>query len=170
MLVLRDRWPGALPIPDLETQALGLLRDRGQTGLSDDRQSSEQLANDLLHSYTVNAVEFHTWQADFTLAPGDAPCCSRLARYLMEHALPVVNQRHEFVRLDFFTRQVGLLADGSRSRRRLLDSLVALAGKGELEIRLKGRRLTEESEIRRTVENTLGKALNALARLALLQG
>lgn len=169
MLVLKAQWPRALARADLETRAQALLQEQGPIVLSDTGEAAAQLANDLLHSYTVNAVEFHTWQAEFTLSPVDKPRCSRLARYLMERDLPVVNQRHEYMRLDFFTRQVGLLADGSRNRRQLLDALVALTKKGELEVRLKGSLLTDDLQLRSSVADTLEKALNALSRLALIQ-
>ena len=168
MLVLKAHWPKAISRPELESKALALLRDQGPIVLDDRHTDADQLAVDLLQSYTVNAVAFHTWQADFTLSIADKPQCSALARHLMKRELPVVNQRHEGVRLDFFTRQVGLLADGGRNQSQLLDALVAQAEQGDLEVRCEGARLTEAGRIRPCMQDMLEKALGALARLALL--
>lgn len=71
------------------------------------------LADDLLHSYGVNALSFHTWQADFTLQVSSRPQTNRLALHQAGRDLPVVNQRYEPVNLDFFSRTLLGLLDGT---------------------------------------------------------
>jgi methyltransferase-like protein/SAM-dependent methyltransferase len=168
MQVLSKQWPLALSIVELQARATSLLKIQNQSAPADPEPANRQLSNDLLQSYTVDAIEFHTWQPVFTLAISDKPRCSDLARYLVDKELPVVNQRHEFVRLDPFTRKVALLADGRRNRSRLLDDLSVLVGQEELEIRRQGRQPSDSAPINATVEATLERALKGLARLALL--
>lgn len=170
LAVLKDRWPGAMDLDGLLQAARRLLDNSQIQNEADMQQSRQILAKDLLHCYTVNVVELHTWQADFVMEVSERPRVSKLAAYLNKQGQPVVNQRHETVNLDAVANQLVGCLDGTRDRAALLNCLTELVENGRLVVRQNGDRLTNTEQIQNALAKALEQALPKLARAALLVG
>ena len=168
LTVLKDHWPRAIAIDALCEEAierLGNLKDR----TVDDIQHSQQvLAKDLLHCYTSNVVELHTWQADFVIDVSERPRISNLAAYLIGQERPVVNQRHEVVNLDPVPKQLAKILDGSRDRAAMLTHLSELVAGGTLAVHRDGQPLTTVEQAQSVLSEAIAQTLTRLASAALL--
>ncbi len=88
---------------------------------------SNHLSQSLLSLYLMNACEFHSGPAPFTLTLTDRPSARRLARVQAEFSDAVTTFQHSRTTLSDFGRQVLLLLDGRRDRAQILDDLERLA-------------------------------------------
>ncbi len=170
LLVLRECWPCAVSLESLIQKAVAKLNTDHIDISQEMNQAKRILGDDLLFSYTANAVEFHTWQAGFARQADEYPTCNALVRYQIEHDLPVVNQRHEYVRLDFFSKELLKLMDGKHNHEHLLAALIHLTEQGKLVLKQKENSLLNASQVKDTLTAMMQKALPKLARLALLVG
>jgi len=105
----------------------------------------------------------------FARAPGEKPTALAHARLRAAdgHAT-VANRRHEVVRLSDLNLHLLPLLDGNRDRAALVESLAEKALSGDLTVQKAGQPVTDPAEMRAALSATLGPALDALARDALL--
>ena len=170
LTVLKEHWPRAIDLDSLFRKANQRLANSLTREDADVQQSRRVLAEDLLHCYTANLVEFHTWQADFVIEVSERPRVSKLAVYLNRQEQPVVNQRHEPVNLDPVVKQLVGILDGTRDRAALLNCLTKLVEDGTLIVRENGDRLKNAEQIQDALAKALEQALAKLAGTALLIG
>jgi methyltransferase-like protein/SAM-dependent methyltransferase len=168
--VLRESWPKALSLRRLVENAKDLLQRKLNGYQIDTVQVREMLGEDLLHCYAGNVVECHTWQADFVTSVGVTPMGSPLAAYQVRHGLPVVNQRHESVKLDSISKELLKIMDGTRTREAILEHLIAQVTGGTLVLEKHGRRISGKNTLKGVLESTTEDLLEKLAKLALLVG
>jgi methyltransferase-like protein len=128
------------------------------------------LADDLLHCYAANAVEFHTWQADFVTEVSERPRVSGLASYVAGKEQFAVNQRHQDVHLDPVARELVLLLDGTRDRPALIKYLSELVEKGTLVVNKNGAISENAAKARGDLSEAVEEGLAKLAANALLVG
>ncbi|QSA98193.1 methyltransferase regulatory domain-containing protein [Methylococcus sp. EFPC2] len=166
LVALGDHWPRALELDYLYAEAGRRLGDTGYGEGSEDERAL--LLGDLLQCYVSNALELHTWQADFTTRVGERPRISRIAAYQATRGSSIINQRHEAGELDVFARELGILLDGSRDRSQLLTALRCRVEAGELAFRQQGNPVKETAALDRILETALDETLRRFARSALL--
>lgn len=168
LVVLRNSWPRALDLDTLTREAHLLLDRVDVSANAEDFRSKQLLAQDLLHCYSVNLLEFHTWQAGFVTALSEQPRVSRLAAYLSRQGASPVNQRHETVNLDFVSQKVVAILDGTMDRAALVKHLGELVEEGTLVVRENGEPLKDARKLRSALREVLEQALLKLAGAALL--
>jgi methyltransferase-like protein/SAM-dependent methyltransferase len=166
LVVLGEVWPRAIDLNSLHDAA----RQRLENGPSADGAEHDWtlLRGDLLHCYTANTVELHTWQADFVVKVDDRPKISKLAAYQSTQGHTIVNQRHEAGELDVFGRELAGFLDGDHDRRALLRSLDQRVTEGALAFRQNGIPVTDKASLENLLENALDETLRSFARSALL--
>ena len=167
LVALRQHWPRAIDLNTLFHEASRRLGDSLDQRKADVQKSRWVLADDLLHCYAANAVEFHTWQADFLTEVSERPSVSGLASYMAGKGQFVVNQRHESVHPDSITRQLLCLLDGTLDGPALLKRLKELVDDGTLVLNEVGDSSVNaekaKGDLRQAVEEGLAKlAANAL--------
>jgi methyltransferase-like protein/cyclopropane fatty-acyl-phospholipid synthase-like methyltransferase len=167
LTVLWEHWPRAIDLNTLFQEANRHLGNPPDHRKAQIQKSRRVLADDLLHCYAANAVEFHTWQADFVTEVSEQPRASGLASYTAGKEQVVVNQRHQGVHLDPVARELVPLLDGTRDRPALIKHLSEMVEKGTLVIDKNGDGSTKtelpETDLGKAVEEGLAKlAANAL--------
>jgi len=169
LTMLGEYWPRALDLDTLFKAARNRL-DNSLNQKAYIERNPQVLFDDLLHCYTANVIEFHTWQADFVNNVSEQPKVSKLAAYQNGREQSVVNQRHEIVSLDPMTKHLIPLLDGTCDRVTLLEHLSELVENGTLVVSENGNPLTNSEAIRHVLAKAIEEALAKLARSALLIG
>jgi SAM-dependent methyltransferase len=166
MLALVEGWPGTVPFADLPGRAAGEL---GRAATATDR---ETLAAGLLSAYvSSDLIELHAAPVSFARAAGGRPVALVHARVsAADGQVRVANRRHEVVQLTDLSARLVPLLDGTRDRDALVDALAHLAAAGALTVQKGGHPIADPLERRAALAATLGPALDALARDALLVG
>jgi SAM-dependent methyltransferase len=167
LLHLSERWPQAVGFEEL----LDAARVRAGVGAGGAaRAEHARLLSESLHEmYAVDLVELHACPFDFTPEIGERPCVSRLARTQLARGPMVACQRHVNVRFDDeLARAMLLLADGTRDRAAMLDSLREMFESGEVSAGDEGGGAAGRDETVRTLPSKLDEALAFAAEHALL--
>lgn len=168
LCVLNENWPKAIDLDFLQKE---VFRRVGPYHLADRiREDWKTTRDDLLHCFTRNLVELHTWQAPFTVKVSEHPNVSRLAPFQIDQSKTVVNQRHEQVTLDAMGRELLRVLDGIKDYRALLDHLKQCVKTGALTIQRDDAPLTDQELIEQSLSHALDQTLKKLARAALLVG
>jgi len=155
LAVLMKHWPRAVDLDTLFEEASRRLDNTPGHKEADVQKSRRVLADDLLQCYAANAVELHTWQADFVAEVSERPTVSRLASYMAGKGQFVVNQRHESVHPDPIARQLLCLLDGTLNRPALLKRVKEQVDNGTLV-------LNEDRENSANAERTKGDLSEAV--------
>lgn len=171
MMALRKHWPRPLPYERLRAEAWAwldpgmALRDAATVARTD-----QALAAELLQCYAANLVEFHHHIPPCVSGPSDRPEASPLARLMAGRGLRVINQRHEVVNLDEFSRHTVQLLDGTHDREALIEKLAGLVAQGTLVAQEGGMPVSNPERLRTVLATFLDQTLTNLVRLALLVG
>jgi len=130
----------------------------------------QTVRQDLLHCYSLNIAEFHTWQAAFERKVSAHPKVSRLAAYQFARGQTVANHRHERVTVDEIGKELIRVLDGKLDHKALREHLNKCVEEGVLVIRQDGVFLTDQDLVQQTLNHALGQTLKKLADAALLVG
>lgn len=168
MTVLRNHWPEAVAFDDLFTETKQRLEDVPIFSQVSPEQGRRVLADDLLHCYTFNAVELHTWQADLKTTVSQWPKVSALAIRQAAKGSTVVNQRHENATLDPISRQIVPFLDGTNDHAALMEKLKESVAKGKLTISQDDKPVNDQELICDTLQEATEKALSGLAESGML--
>jgi methyltransferase-like protein/SAM-dependent methyltransferase len=166
LAVLHHHWPKAIDQDWLKKEAYQQLVEF-HTYRSTDKDWNTVLG-DLLHCYTLNIVEFHTWQAAWESKVTERPKACRLAAYQSSKGQAIANQRHEHVVLDAIGNELIRVLDGSRNHKALREHLKNLVEAGTLNIRQNEEPLENQELIEQTLDLTLKQTLKKLALITLL--
>ena len=156
---LCERWP--MPVTFEELTALCKADEAG----------ARFLASEVLTCMAAGVVEWRLSPVPYTVELGPRPATTALARLDAEQGYRVTSLRGESVTLDEFHRQVLRLLDGTRTRDALAEALMAMCRRGELILHRDGADkapVRDEAEMRALLGPALGKALDNLAKKALL--
>jgi methyltransferase-like protein/SAM-dependent methyltransferase len=166
MLTLTGEWPATVPFAEL------LARAAAKLGRPAHDEDPPALALGLLNAYLASdLIELFAAPVTFARAAGERPVGLAHARLRAADGHATVgNRRHEVVRLSDLSQRLLPLCDGTRDRAALTDALTGLALAGELTVQKAGQPMTDPAEVRAALAATLGPALDALARDALLAG
>jgi len=165
MAVLARQWPQALTIADLFAKALHMLGDSLECDL---QKAKEQLMTDIFHCYIANAMELHTWQAEFVVEVRERPRSSPLARYLLANQKAPVNQRHEVTKMSAVASQLVPVMDGSRDRSALIEILIQCVQDGNLVVEQDEAVITDKEAQRSALGKALDQSLENLKSSAML--
>jgi len=168
LAILRDAWPKALTLDTLRKDAEAVVRDTLPAFSIDPPGCKESLAEDLLHCFAGNVVEFHTCQQDFITVVSEKPMVSPLAAYQAEHGLPIVNQRHESIEIDPVSKELLKAMNGARDLNGLIDYLVHQGISGAFPMEKNGKPLSGEKNLRRALEEGVADLVQNIANLALV--
>jgi methyltransferase-like protein/SAM-dependent methyltransferase len=166
MLTLSEVWPSTMPFTELLQESLVKL---GRAAEENDAQS---LALGLLNAHIASdLIELHAIPMVFARVASEKPVALVHARLRAAdgHAA-VANRRHEVVKLSDLSLHLLPLLDGTRDRAALVDALAKKALAGDLTLQKSGQPMTDPAEVHAALTATLGPALDALARDALLVG
>ena len=163
---------GQYPLPIQFEELAALARKAaGAAGYTSDQAAAEQfLAGELLTCMASGVVEWRLTPVPFTTEVGERPRATPLARLEAEGGYRVTSLRGESVTLDEFHRQALKLLDGKRGRAAIAEALTEMFRRGELVLHRDGdnAKVTDPQEMQRLVGPALEKALQNLARKALL--
>jgi len=168
LAVLGEIWPGSSDIDALYRLARQRTAEAGIDDEACEKTAQRVLREDVLQCYAADIVELRSWEGDFAASVNDRPRVSKLAVFQAEHGLPVVNQRHEPVRLDSVAKHLVPVLDGTRNRASLLRHLNALVAEGALVARREGEDVANADELRDALAEALENCLSRLAATSML--
>ncbi|RLB14352.1 MAG: hypothetical protein DRG82_13935 [Deltaproteobacteria bacterium] len=168
MVILRNAWPKIMSMDELLESSVTLLKKHFNQYEIETSQAREPLGEGLLHGFAGNVVELYSYQPPFAAALSEKPMASPLAVYQTFHDLPIVNQRHETVRVDPLSKELLKAMNGARSLSGLLDYLVQQGIRGEFTMEKDGKPLSEEKDLRSVLEKDITNLLQNLVNLALV--
>ena len=166
LTVLSEHWPKAIDQPSIKREVC----DRLNMDSTAERicKAWQTVQGDLLHCYTLNIAEFHTWQAAISQNVSAQPKASPLSVYQSTNGQAIVNQRHEHVTLDAIGNELLCSLDGSRDHTRLREYLMERMQAGALVIRQDDEPMADPDLAREALDQALTQTLKKLASTALL--
>jgi methyltransferase-like protein len=167
-LVLKEQWPKAIAMKALYENAIKKIREMSIVPTENDMDLYKILFSDLLHCYSLNVVELHTWQSDFINEILPYPKTSRLSQYLLRKWGFIVNQRHMPVHLDPISTRLIPLLDGTRNQDELMDDLMTSVNEGKLVLKKENIPLNEKGQLHRALREAMEKSFVNLSKAAML--
>lgn len=168
LVILQNAWPRAMTLDTLVKEAEKLLQKAFPAFNMDPVERKESLAEDLLHCFAGNVVQFHTCQADFVTAVSERPMASPLAAYQADHNLPIVNQRHESIEVDPVSKELLKAMNGNRDVEAVLRCLIEKGSAGTFILEKNGAPLSGEGNIKHALEGAIAGLMQNLANMAFL--
>lgn len=166
--VLNHHWPKAIDQDRLRQEACMKLGDCRTSDITDKDWNTVQ--GDLLHCYTLNIIEFHTWQAAWESKVSERPKVSRLSAYQSRKGLPIANQRHEHIVLNKIGNELIRVLDGSRDQKALRQHLKKSIEKGVLVLKQDDKSLNSPNEMEHILDQAMQQTLKRLKEAALIMG
>jgi methyltransferase-like protein/SAM-dependent methyltransferase len=163
--------PLAVPFSDLLKQARTMVYGTHSISKKQADQDQLVLAANLLQAYCYSQqlVEVRVGKNLFQHRVSQRPLVSPFTRYQAQRGIRVVNRRHEQVTLDHRTCQLVPFLDGTRDRKELLNQLIQLALRGEIQIfDQDDAPVSDPKALGPYLERAQEASLNQLAQLALL--
>ena len=163
---MSEQWPKAIDQPSMMREVC----DRLNMDSTTERicKAWQTVQGDLLHCYTLNIVEFHTWQAAISQNVSAQPKANPLSVYQFTNGQAIVNQRHEPVTLDVFGNELLCTLDGSRDHARLREYLMKRMNDGAFILRLDNQPMSDQNLAQEALDQVLTQTLKKLANAALL--
>jgi methyltransferase-like protein/SAM-dependent methyltransferase len=168
LVVLRRAWPEAMNLSTLIKKSKQFLQKKLNHYEMAAIEERETLGEDLLYCFAGNAIEFHTWQADFVTAVSERPMVSPLAAYQARHGLPIVNQRHEVINFDPISKELLKVMDGHKNHKAILDHLVKRAADGTFVLEENDKQISGKNHLRDALKTSMEEIVRNLAKSALL--
>ena len=123
---LMETRPRALPCAELFDQVIAGSSE------TDAEAARGQMAADFIRYYSLNMIQLRSWQADFTVRPGDRPRASDIVLYQVSQGQRwLSNQCHEPSILPLPIMGLTPLLDGTRDRAELAGCLERIAEPGD---------------------------------------
>jgi methyltransferase-like protein/SAM-dependent methyltransferase len=168
LLTLRDQWPAPIPYPELFARSMAEASRRGIR--ITDENAEYLLAGEMLTGMAVGVVDWHLAPVPLLNVPDERPRVTPLARFQASEGWSVTNLLGEAVYLDEIHRQVLRHLDGTRGRRELIENLLTFIREGGHTLHRDPDKtpVTDEKEMRELLGSALDKALQNLAKWALL--
>ena len=164
--VLMETWPRAIEVDALSAIALeGAAAFLDDTTVEDARSA---MLEDLFGGAMYGLIVLHTQPPACTNRPSDTPRAHPVAAFQAQSGNLVVNAHHDMLQLEALSLEVLKLANGSRRRSDILDTLVEWFESGRLEMEDDGQPITNPGAAREILSDRLEKALTTLTRRALL--
>jgi methyltransferase-like protein/2-polyprenyl-3-methyl-5-hydroxy-6-metoxy-1,4-benzoquinol methylase len=172
MLHLSEIWPRYVSVAELRECARQRLSNRSSSQGAVEAEELQILGQFLVTAYTAASrpgiVDLRSSPPRYTSTVSERPIASPLSRYQAESANRVTNLRHEPVTLPELERRLLLNLDGTRGRPELLEMLLGLVHRGDLQVEAQGQRVEAPARVEEHLGHALEKGLTQLAGLALL--
>jgi methyltransferase-like protein len=172
MLHLSETWPSYVSVVELRRYARQRLSSRSSSQAATEAEELQILGECLVSAYTAASrpgiVDLRSSPPRYASSVSECPIASPLSRYQAELANHVTNLRHEPVTLPDLERQLLLNLDGTRGRPELLEMLLGLVHRGNLEVEEQGQRVEATAQVRELLRKALDRGLTQLVGSALL--
>lgn len=169
LLILSELYPLSVPYERLRELAWARLHPSTQfTEAQKLSNASGLLAAELLQCYALGVLELRQRTPRCLSTVGERPKVSELARYQASRGLKFVNQRHETILFDEFSRQLIRMLDGKSDRKALRGKLLELCESGALVAQQDGAPIKDREKLKAALDQMLAQALPNLARQAML--
>jgi hypothetical protein len=165
LLILRERWPAAVPMNELVPSAL----ERAGPFFGDVTQVEAErgMGSDLFGCVMHGLVNLHTVSPPCTAVLYDRPRAHPLSARYAEQSRHVVNAHHDLIELDRLSQEVLLLCDGTHTREDIIEALVTRLDSGELKVQELQGPVTVDLA-RRALEDQWDRVLRFLVHSALI--
>ena len=163
-------WPMATTVEELVQAAKGVT-EKGEVTLKDAatvRSETMQIAADLLSIYSTYGVNLHTAKPPLVTHVSDKPKAPDLARHQSLTSNVFTNQLHQVISADVLGRNIIGLCDGNKGKDEILNGLVGLVMRGEVQIQKEGVPVKDEATAREILAPLVDQTLEGLARNAML--
>jgi methyltransferase-like protein/trans-aconitate methyltransferase len=170
LLALYEARPAALPFATLWERVSESLSGSGHPWPRPPEETRAALGASLLRLFLADFVELHVRPPRPAPEAAERPLGSPLARRQAANGNLVTCLLRRQVELDELARAVLLELDGTRTEAEVLDSVVARVCSGALELSDESGPVREEAAARALLSGEVRKAIERLARLALLAG
>lgn len=170
LAILAERWPQAIPIGELRTEARARLLD-DPTVVPDPAvaaRDAELVGSELLRCVAASLVELRLAPLRLSLTAGERPLADAYARRQATQGMPITNLRHEPVNIDELTRHVLRHLDGQHDRAALKEVLQKLVNENVLSIKQNEQVVRDPAAIRTMIDQALPQCLNRLAYAGIL--
>lgn len=167
-LVLKEQWPRAIEMSALFEKAKREIEGMGLHKKENDEELRRVLFVDLLHCYSLNLVEFHTWQGNFTNEILPYPKTSRLSQYFLSKRGVTVNQRHMPVHLDPVSVRLVPVLDGTHNHDELMDYLISSVNEGKLILKKDKEPLNKREQLFKALREAMARSFAKLSTSAML--
>jgi methyltransferase-like protein/2-polyprenyl-3-methyl-5-hydroxy-6-metoxy-1,4-benzoquinol methylase len=167
-LVLSERDPEPVSFAELLKEIRSRLEESGLKKRPGDESDGEELGSILLQGISRGFCEIHRYAAEFQRVPSERPKACPVASWQAGRSWFVTNRRHECLALDELPRQILSLLDGRRQREDIVDELVRMALRQEVEITTGETVLREAGPLREILKPQVEENLRRLGQRALL--
>lgn len=166
---LAEIWPQSISFDELLSNAITRVStDPVVQGSADVEAQKQLLGADLLTAYAANLVIFRTEPAQFVTHISERPKASDLARLQAPMQNFVTNQFNEPIAIDAFAVALLGILNGKRDHVQILDELVEMVRKGQLNVQKDGKNIADNSVLRQTLEPFMKECLDKMAKAAVL--
>lgn len=168
-LHLAEVWPQAVSFDELLHKAVSRITSGAVIqGNADLEVQKQLLGTDLLTAYAANLVVFRTEAAGFVTSISERPKASDLARTQAAAQNFVTNQLNEPIVIDAFAIALLGILNGKRDHTQILDELVEMVRKGQLNVQRDGKNIADNAQLRQTLEPVMKECLEKMAKAAVL--
>ena len=168
-LHLAEVWPQAVSFDELLHKAVSRITSGAVVqGNADLEVQKQLLGTDLLTAYAANLVVFRTEAAEFVTTISERPKASDLARTQAAAQNFVTNQLNEPIVIDAFAIALLGILNGKRDQVQILDELVEMVRKGQLNVQRDGKNIADNAQLRQTLEPVMKECLEKMAKAAVL--
>ena len=166
---LSEIWPQSVSFEELLGNAITRVSTDPVVQSANDTDAQKQLlGTDLLTAYAANAVVFRTEPAQFVSTVSERPKASDLARAQAPHQNFITNQFNEVIAVDAFSVALIGLMNGKRDKGQLVDELVELVRKGQLNVQKDGKPIADNAVLRQTLQPFMDECLDKMSKAAVL--
>ncbi|MBX9570326.1 MAG: class I SAM-dependent methyltransferase [Candidatus Obscuribacterales bacterium] len=164
-------WPQSISFDELLSNAITRVStDPVVSGSADIEMQKQLLGADLLTAYAANLVIFRTEAAPFVTKISERPKASELARMQAPTQNFVTNQFNEPIAIDAFAVALLGILNGKRDHVQILDELVEMVRKGQLNVQKDGKPIADNATLRQTLQPFMDECLDKMAKAAVLVG
>lgn len=169
-LHLSEIWPQSVTFDELLSSAINRVSTSPVVqGSSDVEAQKQMLGADLLMAYAASLVIFRTRAANFVTQISERPKASDLARLQAKAQQNfVTNQLNEPIAVDGFANALLGIINGKRDHVQILDDLVELVRKGQLNVQKDGKNIADNAVLRQTLEPVMKDCLEKMSKAAVL--
>ena len=168
LVALQKQWPMPIAFEELHAQARSEAEKSGHP--AHNAAGEDFFGGEMLTCMAAGVVEWRLAPPPYTGVVGKTPATTAAARLQAAQGRAVSNLRGETVSLDELHRQLLIHLDGTRNLAQLTDALMSFVRSGGHTLTREGSQtpVTDEKEMRELLGSSLEKALQNLARKALL--
>ncbi|MEM7444256.1 MAG: methyltransferase regulatory domain-containing protein, partial [Pseudomonadota bacterium] len=161
--IVREVWPDAISVQELAAK----VRETANPRTGDRKLSEEEVANvissDFVQLFSLGVAEIRPRALGVNRAPGDKPKVRDLARLYAGSGGPLINLRHETVKLDDLGRNIMSLLDGKRDTEKVVDDLVILATSSKINVQQNGQVVKDPAKLQQILGKPVSDTITKLA-------